>query len=122
FKFVPVAEANVHQALEYRNLQVAKVVSINKNEAWYGSAHLNEGTAEGIDYQGFHIKLSYGDDPYFFSNYVFILMAVPRVARDYPSPYFDSDNTDEEKHRRYPIFSCMFLIRFGTLVKVTYCV
>lgn len=58
FKFVPAGEVDVHRAVEYRNRQIAKVVSWQKNEAWYGSANLWKGTAEGIDYEGSRVKVN----------------------------------------------------------------
>ncbi|CAG9533174.1 unnamed protein product [Cercopithifilaria johnstoni] len=75
FKFVQAGQANIHEALEYRSRQVAKIVSWAKNEVWYGSARMREAFAEGIDYENEYVKISYVDDPFFYQQNVYILVS-----------------------------------------------
>uniref|UniRef100_A0A0R3S5I7 NPP1 protein n=1 Tax=Elaeophora elaphi TaxID=1147741 RepID=A0A0R3S5I7_9BILA len=90
FKFVQAGQANIHEAVEYRSKQVAKVISWTRNvhEVWYGSASLREAFAEGIDYENEYVKvnkykvkslsylqISYVDDPFFYRQNVYILVS-----------------------------------------------
>ncbi|KAM3722301.1 Multifunctional CCA protein [Dirofilaria immitis] len=74
FKFVQSGHANIHDAVEYRSRQVAKIVNWAKNEAWYGNAFIREAFAEGIDNENAYIKISYVDDPFFYQRNVYILV------------------------------------------------
>ncbi|VDM07858.1 unnamed protein product [Wuchereria bancrofti] len=74
FKFVQAGQANIHEAVEYRSRQVAKIVSWTKNEVWYGSACMKEAFAEGIDYESGYVKISYIEDPFFYQQNVYILV------------------------------------------------
>ncbi|VDO38939.1 unnamed protein product [Brugia timori] len=74
FKFVQAGQANIHEAIEYRSRQVAKIVSWTKNEVWYGSACMQEAFAEGIDYENDYVKISYVEDPFFYQQNVYILV------------------------------------------------
>ncbi|VDN56535.1 unnamed protein product [Dracunculus medinensis] len=57
FKFVRAEEVENHQPLEYRGRQIAKIVSWQKNEGFYGSANIAEQTAEGIDYEDSYVQV-----------------------------------------------------------------
>lgn len=61
FKFVQAGQANIHEALEYRSRQAAKIVSWTNNEVWYGSACMKEAFAEGIDYANEYVKVNNGE-------------------------------------------------------------
>uniref|UniRef100_A0A915Q0D6 Neprosin domain-containing protein n=1 Tax=Setaria digitata TaxID=48799 RepID=A0A915Q0D6_9BILA len=100
FKFVQAGQANIHEAIEYRNRQVAQIVSWTKNEAWYGSACMREAYAEGVNYENTYVKISYIDDPFFYRQNVYILV---RCSPDDPkagkSPYYTYHHTPDENHQ-----------------------
>ncbi|KAL3997156.1 hypothetical protein ACH3XW_9695 [Acanthocheilonema viteae] len=75
FKFVQAGQANVHEALEYRGKQAAKIISWTKNEVWYGNACMREAFAEGIDYENKYFKISYVNDPFSYQQNVYILVS-----------------------------------------------
>nr|CDQ01724.1 BMA-PQN-52, isoform a [Brugia malayi] len=56
--FRVLSRTNIHEAIEYRSRQVAKIVSWTKNEVWYGSACMQEAFAEGIDYENDYVKVN----------------------------------------------------------------
>lgn len=65
-------DANIHRAVEYRGRQIAKTLSWQKNEAWYGTANLQERTAEGVDYSGRYIKVGFSEN----------LLIVPKTCKE----------------------------------------
>uniref|UniRef100_A0A1I8AUK6 DUF3421 domain-containing protein n=1 Tax=Steinernema glaseri TaxID=37863 RepID=A0A1I8AUK6_9BILA len=81
FRFVPAREANARQAVTYRRRQIAKITSWQKNEAFFGGVSLNERTATGIDYDLEVLELSKERDPYYYDNFVQVL-----IKEDYPEP------------------------------------
>ncbi|VDK75295.1 unnamed protein product [Litomosoides sigmodontis] len=67
-------QASIHEALEYRGKQMAKIVSWRKDKVWYGSACMKEALVEGIEYENEYVKISYVDDPFFYQRNVYILV------------------------------------------------
>uniref|UniRef100_A0A1I7W3Y5 Yippee domain-containing protein n=1 Tax=Loa loa TaxID=7209 RepID=A0A1I7W3Y5_LOALO len=96
FKFVQARQANIHEAVEYRNKQVAKIVSWTKNEMWYGSASMREAFAECIDYENEYVKISHIDDPFFYRQNVYILVSCnpddPEAGKAQYYQYYQTPN------------------------------
>lgn len=80
-------EASIHEPVEYRRRQVARIVSWTKNEVWYGSAHMKEAFAEGIDFESEYVKVNKYSN---LSSLKFLLYVTTK------SPHFD----DEAKQKK----------------------
>ncbi|MFH4975806.1 hypothetical protein AB6A40_002515 [Gnathostoma spinigerum] len=76
FRFVKAKNVNQRKAVDYRGKQAAKVVSWQNNEAWFGCAQILHRTAQGCDYDGKVIKVSFASDPVFFNSNVYILEVI----------------------------------------------
>ncbi|EFO14203.2 hypothetical protein LOAG_14321 [Loa loa] len=102
FKFVQARQANIHEAVEYRNKQVAKIVSWTKNEMWYGSASMREAFAECIDYENEYVKISHIDDPFFYRQNVYILVSCnPDDPEAGKAQYYQYYQTPNEQYQLF---------------------
>ncbi|KAK0427966.1 hypothetical protein QR680_010516 [Steinernema hermaphroditum] len=94
FRFVLAREADVRQAVTYRRRQIAKITSWQKNEAFFGGVSLNERSASGIDYDLEIVELNKDRDPYYYENFVQVLVK----DEDYREPPQPENIRGNEEH------------------------